>query len=71
MVDKAKLAKFIEDSPYKISGICSKAGFSRGTFRNKLNGKSEYTISEAMTLAEMLGMTDSDVISVFFAKEVH
>lgn len=50
---------------------CSKAlGISITAFSNKMNGSSSFKLIEAKELSDFLGLTQSEVFSIFFGKEL-
>ena len=65
-MDNEKLKKFIADSGFKRSHLADKLGISSASLWNKLNGKTDFTVTESMALKELLGMTESEYMSLFF-----
>lgn len=64
-----RLIEEIAKSGLKKGVIASKLGISDCSLRNKLNGKSDFYVEEAMQLIRMLGFTDKD-FSYFFKQKV-
>lgn len=61
-----ELEKEIKQNGYTIEGFASEIGMSRTTFWRKLNGESEFDISEAKQICTVLGINDPTPI--FFDK---
>ena len=70
MTDLAALKRIIKDSGMTMVAISKKTGILRETLYNRLNGKSEFNASEMMSLSGVLGLSNSERDSIFFAKEV-
>ena len=60
----------IAKAGYKIGDMGKLLGISQAAFSNKLNGKTEYTVAEAKTIAETLVLEDADAINIFFDRSV-
>lgn len=58
MPKQVGIAAAIYRSGYKLNAIAEKLGMNRGTLRAKLNGSSEWRLSELMALKDVLGMGD-------------
>ena len=62
-------AKLVELS--KTYEDCAKAlNISITAFSNKMNGTSSFKLVEAKALSDFLGLTQSEVFSIFFGKEL-
>ena len=70
MVDYDELNRRIDDSGYKRGALAQKLGLTAGGFRNKVFGAYPFDVQEADQLANLLGMTDQELLQIFF-KRVH
>ena len=70
MVDLEKLKAKIKDSGMTVVAISQKSGILRETLYNKLNGKSEFSASEILSLTEVLSLTRNERDAIFFADNV-
>ena len=62
-----KLTSIIDESGIKKAKLCEDLGISDSSLRNKLKGKTEFTLSEMNTLASALHLTPSVCTDVFFS----
>lgn len=62
------LSNLIEDKGVKKTVLASKLGMSYSTFLNKLQGKSEFTVRQAMALSDMLSINECDYAFYFSQK---
>ena len=69
MIDLVKLRKTIQESGLKISAISEQMSIARETLYNKLNGKTEFTVSEIIAISNILGLTKTQRDNIFFAKK--
>ena len=65
-----KLKEKITESGYKLAFLASKLGLSRYGLALKLNGTNEFTVYEAVTLSNLLGLSKDDIIEIFFSQKV-
>lgn len=56
----------IEKSELRPEYFASKLDISLKTWRDKVDGTADFKLSEARKLAEILGLKDKDVITIFF-----
>lgn len=56
----------IEKSELRPEYFASKLDISLKTWRDKVDGSTDFKLSEAKKLAEILGLKDRDVITIFF-----
>lgn len=49
-----------------MSGLAQQLGISRQTLGTKLDGKVPFTLSEAKKLSELLKLSPSEIVSIFF-----
>lgn len=68
MIDVAEIKKEIEEKGYKKQYIASKLGLTPYGFSKKLNGLSEFKVSEIIALSDVLGFDDSKRNRIFFAQ---
>lgn len=68
MVNK-RLIEEIAKSGLKKCVIAEKLGISDCSLRNKLSGKSDFYVEEALKLIQMLGFSECD-FGNFFARKV-
>lgn len=65
------LQKKIDESGLKNYFIAEKVGIDRGSLYNKLNGKTEFTMTEIIKLCEVLRLSDSEKVKIFFRKNMN
>lgn len=65
MHDVVKLKSVIDESGMKMNAIASKMGITRAALYLKLNGATEFKISEVLKLAEILHLTDNQRDAIF------
>lgn len=68
MVDIDALRKEIDDSGMTIVSIADKMGVNKYTIHNKLNEKTEFTVSEIEKLSDILHLTVGQRNAIFFKK---
>lgn len=66
MANLKKLRETIEDSGMTIVAIARKSGVERATLYNKINGKSDFKISEVMSLTKVLQLSEEQRNAIFF-----
>lgn len=73
MTDSERLKSIIADSGLKFSYIAEKIGLKSPTsLYNKIDNRTEFTVSEVSKLCEVLGITKMrDQKEIFFANNVH
>lgn len=59
----------IEDSGMTYTSIAGKMGITRYTLSKKLNGETEFKLSEMNRLSDILNMSPGEKIDIFFPKE--
>lgn len=64
------LRKKIDDSGYKLQFIAEKCGLTYQGFKKKLDGETEFKVSEVMVLKDLLKLTDTEVQDIFFTNDV-
>ena len=70
MINYELLRKRVKSSGMTMVAISEKTGILRETLYNKLNGKSEFYVSEIVALTATLHLTKDERDKIFFAKEV-
>lgn len=70
MINASRVNDRIAQMGYSKQGIANRLEISVGSLSNKLNGKTEFTLSEARKLAFLLGISRKDIIEFFYANEV-
>jgi len=71
MIDLEKLKTKIDESGMTMVAISQKSGISREVLYNKLKGESDFTVSQAVGLATALGLSQTEIKTIFFAKNVN
>ncbi len=66
-MNTSKLIRLISASGYKRSFIAQTLGISENSFRNKINGKAEFRVSEIEKLRDFLGISTEDFLEAFFS----
>lgn len=70
LVNTTLLREKIEQSGYKMGYITEQLGITHQGLLNKLNEESDFKVSEAMILKDLLKLSDEDVSHIFFAEGV-
>lgn len=63
-----ELRKKIDESGLKMIYIADQLGIHRVTLRDKLSGKTEFTVSEAGKLADILKLNRVEKDDIFFKR---
>lgn len=61
-----KLQQIIEASGVTMTALADKMGVSRTTIYNKVNGASEFSISEIAKFCSVLRLSDAERDAIFF-----
>lgn len=67
MTNTILLRNKINESGLKMRFIAARLGISHQTLLNKIRNDSEFTATEIMLLVQMLGLTNKERDSIFFA----
>lgn len=67
MTDLDMLRCYVDASGIRMNYLALQMGISTGSLRKKLNGESEFKVSEAAKLANLLQMTPEQRDRCFFA----
>lgn len=67
MIDLEKLRNLIDDSGLKMNFIASELNLSRESLYQKLEGKTEFKVSEVQKLTRVLNMSN-DMRNIIFFK---
>ena len=71
MINTEALKSLIESNGLKIKYVAEKIGLTYQGFKNKLENKSEFTVTEVNKLCKLLNITDLTVKErIFFANRV-
>lgn len=70
-VDLPTLKSYIEHSGYKTTYIAQFMGISRPSLFNKMHGRTDFTIMEVYKLSQLLGLSNDDIINIFFKGNVN
>lgn len=70
MTNEKKLKAKIVESGFNQEQIAEMLEMTNATFNYKVNGKSEFKASEIKKLCEILSLTESDCMTIFFADAV-
>ena len=68
MSDIELLKERISDSGMTMVSVAKKAGISRVTLYNRLNGKGEFIAPEIVGLTKALNLSKTDRENIFFSK---
>ena len=66
MINTAELNQAMQQSGLKKSAVAGRLQLTTQTLTRKLNGESEFNLSEAQELSEMLGLSASQRQRIFF-----
>ena len=69
--DLKLLKEFIARSGYKTAYIAQFMGISKGSYFNKINGHTDFTVMEVNKLKALLSLTETDIIAIFFSYNVN
>lgn len=67
-MDKIKLLQKIEESGLKRTFIAKELRVSDRALRDKINGATEFKNSEIIIMTSLLGLSEDEMLSVFFPK---
>lgn len=67
MTDVARLSERISASGIKKVFLADKCGLTYQGLLNKLDGKTEFNVTEARALKDALGLTNKEAVDIFFA----
>ncbi len=67
MINASALLDAIHQKGLKLGFVAEKMGVSRQTFALKLNGESEFKVSEIETLVKTLNLSTEQRDKIFFA----
>ena len=68
MIDTQALNQAFDQSGLKKSAVADKMGCTVQTLTSKLNGESEFTVSQAQDLSDILGLAPSLRQRIFFPR---
>ena len=67
MFDGSLLKEKIENEGLSIKNLSSLMGISCASFYRKVNGQSEFTVSEAGDIISCLSLGDKEIRQIFFS----
>lgn len=67
MTNSVLLRKKIDESGYKLTFVAAKCGLTYPGFLKKLNNETEFKMSEACVLRDLLNMGADEFEAIFFA----
>lgn len=67
MLDKNKFKYFAATRNLTMAEVAKKIGINPATLSKKLNGSTDFTRSEMQRFKEALGLSEDEMISIFFA----
>ena len=67
MLDKAKFKYFVATKNLTLSDLAVKMGMNPATLSKKLNGTTDFSRHEFQLFKDIVGLTESEMLSVFFA----
>ena len=65
-MDRERLKEAIRESGYRQEHIAKKMGLSTYGLAKKINGANDFKVSEAASLAQLLGLSKTDAADIFF-----
>lgn len=71
MTDTGLLRETIEKSGISVTFIAKSLGISRTGLYKKLNGKTEFKVSEISKMKDILNITPKERDAIFFSKNVN
>lgn len=70
MTDSKLLREYIKRAGLKLQFVAEQLGLSRFALQMKIDNESEFKVSEALALAELLGMSEEEMGRIFFNQKV-
>ena len=70
MAETNKLKGRIVEKGFTVTRLAETIGLSRQSLGKKLNGLREFSVSEILSLCEVLGITRSEIDDYFFTPKV-
>ena len=68
MTNLDELKRVIKDSGIPITIISKKTHMDRRSLYNKINGKTEFKVSEMDSLSKVIGLNEKQKSEIFFAE---
>lgn len=65
-----ELNKIIDESGLKKTAIAHRIGMKPGTLKDRLNGTTEFKLSEVAKISVVLGLNRTAMSRIFFADDV-
>lgn len=70
MVDTQRLKEAIKNKGLKLSYVSSQLGLSSYGLARKINNKSDFRVSEALKMTELLSLDAAERDAIFFSQYV-
>lgn len=71
MVNLNKLKGKIVENGYSIEAVAKRIGINKSTFYRKMNENGDnFSIKEANAIVELLKLSNSEAVAIFFAADV-
>lgn len=70
MTNTELLKKKIKDSGFKLTYLAKTCGITYPCLLGRLKGESEFRANEMRLLSELIKLSDSDKLAIFFANNV-
>ncbi len=71
MINSVLLKKRIKGKGISITLLAEKVGISREGFYKKMNGITEFKISEVLRIKKILNLSEKDANEIFFNEKVN
>lgn len=71
MINRELLEECIKKSGMKVSFIAESIGISKAGLYNKISGKSEFKVSEFLSMQKILSLDDETARDIFLPKDVN
>ena len=70
MIDSKRLREEIKKRGLRLGWMAERLEISYQAFWKKLNGQSNFSAADVWEIKKILGLSDEEVESIFFAKDV-
>lgn len=70
MLDKAKFKYFVATKNLTLSDLAVKMGMNPATLSKKLNGTTDFSRHEIQLFKDIVGLTESEMLSVFLLENL-
>lgn len=69
-MDSRKLKAKMVLTGMDVTKVCKATGMGKSAYHRKMNGSSEFKQGEIAAIANLMELTDSEVMEIFFDKKV-